>query len=185
MQLFIPSVITIVIAAVLAFLVIPRIGALILASVSLLALIAVGFHHYHMFYSEYRLSTWQNGIGENAPFFVLGFAILFIIASILFMFQGGGQAQEALAAPLENISEAVENVVANTKPSNANGIAAGLMNQGANVVNAAKTLFAAALPTLNSANAAKLANGNANAAKPNAAKQSPVIPGLGFRASEV
>ena len=193
MQLFIPSVITIVIAAVLAFLVIPRTGALILASVSLLALIAVGFHHYNMFYSEYMLSTWQNGIGENAPFFVLGFALLFIIGSLLFMFQGGEGAkgavntvQQALAAPLETLSESMENVV-NAKPSNANGIAAGLVNQGANAVNAAKNLFAAAtaaLPGLNVV-APKPSNANAAAKPPNAAKQSPVIPGLGFRASEV
>lgn len=171
MQLFIPSVITIVIAAVLAFLVIPRTGALILASVSLLAVIAVGLHHYNLFYSEYMLSTWQNGIGANASFIVLGLAILFIISSILFMFKGGADTgaaagavnsvKDALSAPFEGMTASVEKVA-----NASNSGVAGFFNKGLAAVNGA-------------------VNAATNAVKNNANKTSPLIPGLGFRASEL
>lgn len=177
MQLFIPSVITIVIIAVLAFLVIPRTGSLILASVSLLALIAVGFHHYNLFYSEYMMSTWQNGIGANAPFIVLALAIVFIISSILFMFQGGeakgaaiNSIQEALAAPMETLSQSMENVI-NTKSSNILPNVSGatdFFNRGITAVNNAANTMVNNVTKFN-----------------NQSKVSPVIPGLGFRASEV
>ncbi len=185
MQLFIPSVITIVIAAVLAFLVIPRTGALILASVSLLAVIAVGLHHYNLFYSEYMLSTWQNGIGANASFIVLALAIVFIISSILFMFRGGDSGstaaataasgavntvKEALSAPFEAMTASVEKVANATSTNAANSGAAGFFNKGLAAITGV-------------ANAAKSAV--TNATKNNANKTSPFIPGLGFRASEV
>jgi hypothetical protein len=189
MQLFIPSVITIVIAAMLAFLVIPRTGALILAGVSLLAIIAVGIHHYNLFYSEYMLSTWQNGIGANASFLVLGLAIVFIISSILFMFTGGAGAsankatdavnsvQDALSAPFENLSESVKNVV-NATPANAlNTGATGFFNKGLAAVTGAANAFKNA--------ASNVATNATNVVKNNALKVSPMIPGLGFRASEV
>jgi len=105
MELFLPSLFVIVIAALLAFVIIPRMGSLILAITSLIALIVAGIHHYNLFYSEYQLSTWQNGIGSNAPFFVLGLAILFIIGAIYYMFTGGSIAN-------------VKNVITNTIPSN-------------------------------------------------------------------
>jgi hypothetical protein len=52
--------------AFFAFFVIPKTGPMILAGVSLVALIAAGIHHYKMFYSEYYLSTWQNGLTSYA-----------------------------------------------------------------------------------------------------------------------
>ena len=192
MQLFIPSVITIVIAAVLAFLVIPRTGALILAAVSLLAIITVGIHHYNLFYSEYMLSTWQNGIGANASFIVLGLAIVFIISSILFMFTGGvgasagnaagavNSVQEALSAPFETFSESVKNV-ANATPSNVLNIGAtGFFNKGLAAVTGATNFMKNA-----ATNAAEQVSNVTNVVKNNALKASPMIPGLGFRASEV
>lgn len=108
MELFLPSLFVIVIAALLAFVIIPRMGSLILAITSLLALIVAGIHHYNLFYAEYQLSTWQNGIGANAPFFVLGLAILFIIGAIFYMFTGGSVA---------NVKNVITNTIPNALPS--------------------------------------------------------------------
>lgn len=187
MQLFIPSVITIVIAAVLAFLVIPRTGALILASISLLAVIAVGIHHYNLFYSEYMLSTWQNGIGANASFIVLALAIVFIISSILYMFKGGASTdatgaaagavntvKDAFTAPFEAMTASVEKVANATSatPANTGNVGAtGFFNKGLAAVTGAVNAVANTVAT--------------NMSKNNANKASPLIPGLGFRASEV
>jgi len=188
MQLFIPTLITIVIAAVLAFIVIPRTGALILASVSLLALIAAGIHHYNLFYSEYMLSTWQNGIGANASFIILGLAIVFIIGSVFYMFTGTGTSvaanigsinsvQEALAAPLNAMSQSMEQVM-NTKPSveNTGGIT-GAFNKGLDAITNVANVVTNNVNTV--------VNNALNGAKANASKFSPIIPGTNFRASEI
>lgn len=185
MQLFIPALITVVIAAILAFLVIPRTGALILASVSLLALIAAGIHHYNLFYSEYMLSTWQNGLGENASFIILGLAIIFIIGAIFYMFTGGAAGaiggvnsiQEALSAPFESMSNSMEKTM-NAEPN------IGTVNTNP-FANAMKTVTGV---VSGAANAVKNMPGNIAKVVNDTAKRnnlSPLIPGTSFRASEI
>jgi hypothetical protein len=125
MELFLPSLFVVVIAALLAFVIIPRMGSMILAITSLIALVLAGIHHYNLFYAEYQLSTWQNGIGANAPFFILGLALLFIIGSIFFIFTGSAPVTLAKVAnmlpessPLEELTERVEKSVTNMPPAN-------------------------------------------------------------------
>ena len=48
MELFLPSLFVVVIAALLAFVIIPRMGSMILAITSLIALILAGYHHYNL-----------------------------------------------------------------------------------------------------------------------------------------
>jgi hypothetical protein len=188
MQLFLPTLITVVIAAILAFLVIPRTGALILASVSLLALIAAGIHHYNLFYSEYMLSTWQNGLGANASFVILALAIIFIIGSIFYMFVGvaaGGTGaatgavntiQEALAAPFEAMSSSMEKTI-NAQPAGTSGITNMITTAIQNVKGAANTVTNAI------SNVAKVTNNVVNVGRRN--NISPLLPGLDFRASQI
>ncbi len=185
MELFLPSLFVVVIAALLAFVIIPRMGSMILAITSLIALILAGFHHYNLFYSEYQLSTWQNGIGTNAPFFILGLAILFIIGAIFYMFRGGaasvasvvtnlgniGNVKNMLPAtsPMEEIQNAVQNSVANMPPANtATNPITGAINAGL------KNIVGNVAPT-----------GNNRSANNKPANNKSMIPNLGFRASEI
>lgn len=162
--------------AFFAFIVIPRIGAPILAGVSLLALIAAGVHHYKMFYSEYYLSTWQNGLAAYAPFVILGLAILFIIGAIFYMFSGGetkAALANAVTAPIEAIQEAVSNSAAIMPSANsATNALTQALNKG---INAVANVIPAA-PS-NTGNVPKPNSGNA--------AKSPNIPGLGFPPSQV
>ena len=173
MELFLPSLMIIVVMAFFAFLVIPRTGPMILAGVSLIALIAAGVHHYKMFYSEYYLSTWQNGLAAYAPFVILGLAILFIIGAIFYMFSGG-ETTSAIAnivsTPMEAIQEAV-NTSANSMPS---------ANTATNPITAAINKGINAVANV----AAPPANRPANNRPANAVK-SPNIPGMGFPPSAV
>ncbi len=114
MELFIPSLLVIVISAFIAFLVVPRLGPMILGVVSLIALIAAGAHHWSMFQTEYRLSTWQNALASYTPWIVLGLAILAILGALLSFFTGASP-KEILTTPMEKIQEAVVNA-ANTMP---------------------------------------------------------------------
>lgn len=82
MELFLPGVIVILLAAFFGFLVLPRLGSTVLAVLSVVALCIVAYHHYSMFASEYRLATWQVGITAYAPWIVLGLLFCFIIALV-------------------------------------------------------------------------------------------------------
>ncbi len=189
MQLFIPSLIVIILAAILAFLVIPRTGPMILAVVSLVALIAVGVHHYSLFYSEYQLSTWQNGLAANASFIVLGIALLFIVGAILFMFTGDTSAiRNAMTAPMETLEESIMNSSALPPASTATNSVTSALNQGitsmmgnSNQTNRKNTNTntgaMAAITKPFEAMGETISNIKNSASK--------AIPGLGFKASEI
>jgi len=79
MELFLPGIISLVLAAFFAFLVLPRLGTGVLVGISIVALLLAGWHHYFMFSSEYRLSTWQDAYIGYAPWVVILVALLFIV----------------------------------------------------------------------------------------------------------
>jgi hypothetical protein len=176
MEIFLPSLIIFVVLAFFIFLVLPRTGPMVLAVVCLIALIAAGMNHYTMFYSEYALSTWQYSLAAYTPWVILGLALIFVISAAMFMFSGGDMkgAMNAVTTPMESIQEAVANSAA-AMPSAASAT---------NVVTA----------TLNRAMNGP-AGGNSSAPAPGAGfgfgnnkknnAKSPVIPGLGFAASDV
>jgi hypothetical protein len=169
MELFVPGLIVLLVSAFFIFLILPRMGAMVLAIASLLALIAVGIHHYSQFYTEYRLSTWQNTLTAYAPWVTLGFALIVMISSIIFFFSGEetrGKIVNAVSTPMEAIQDKVAEAAA-AMPSAAsatNAVTAGINN----IINKATTT-------------------NGSAAQPNARRnntvKSPNIPGAGFSAS--
>jgi hypothetical protein len=184
MELFIPGLIVFVLVAFFIFLILPRMGPMVLAVASLLALVAAGIHHYTFFSSEYALSTWQYGLASYAPFLVLGLAILFIISALMFVF-GGGAVPEAIATPMQQIQEAVVNSVNAMPPANtATNPLTAAINTGLNAIGIG-----------NSTNVNK--GGNArppNARPPNAPKPAnggiaglftPPIPGTNIRPSQI
>lgn len=130
-----------------------------------------------MFYSEYALSTWQYSLAAYTPWIILGFALIFVISAAMFMFSGGDMkgAMNAVTTPMESIQEAVANSAA-AMPSAASAT---------NVVTA----------TLNRAMNGPAGGGNSSGPAPGAGfgfgtnkknnAKSPVIPGLGFAASDV
>ena len=165
-----PGLIIIVLLAFFVFLVLPRMGAMVLAVVCLIALIAAGINHYSMFYSEYSLSTWQYGLAAYTPWVVLGVSFVFIISAIMFMLgspETKAKMMNSVATPMETIQEAVAN-------------SAAIMPPAATATNAVTATLNRAINANASAPAA--AFGNAN--KRNNAK-SPNLPGLGFKASNV
>jgi len=177
MELFLPSLIVILLVAFFIFMVLPRIGPMILAVVALIALIAAGFHHYSLFASEYSLSTWQYGLAAYTPWIVLGLAFIFIISSVMFI-MGGPEAKAAMlntiSTPMETIQESIANSTANM-PSAASAT---------NVVTAGINRAINSVPG-NAAAAAPAPTANANRANANRNKKTPNIPGLGFSASQV
>jgi hypothetical protein len=109
MELFLPGLFVLLISALFIFLVVPRVGSLALAVISIITLIAVISNHAYMFKDEYRLSTWQNQLGSYAPFAVLGVAIIVILLVAVNMFTG--KVMETIKAPVEILQTSVQNAV--------------------------------------------------------------------------
>jgi len=166
MEIFVPGLIILIIAGFYVFLVLPKMGPMVLAVISLIALIAAGVHHYSMFYTEYKLSTWQYSLAAYTPWVILGFALITMISAILFMFTGGSaaKAMNAVSTPMEAIQEAVTNSVNAMPPANTatNPVTAAINT----VVNNVSMIQAPAPQKTNNA-------------------KSPVVPGLGYSASSV
>lgn len=132
-------------------------GTVILSVVCALILVGVLFHHYTMFSSEYRLSTWQNGLAAYAPLVIIGFSILIIIAVAVSLFTGNS-ITNTIQSPIETLQS---------------GIAAS-MDAMPSAASATNPVTSAVNGVLNSKPAnAKTANNKS------------LIPTLGFRASNV
>jgi hypothetical protein len=161
MELFIPGLATLLIMGLIVFLIVPRLGAPILAILSILILIYAVYNHIQLFSFEYKYSTWQDRLKEYASFIIVGALILGILLYLGFLFATKGsealpvasvetptnmaQANEAVVNATKSIANTVTNVVNTVK--NAVGMNATSNNtnkQGvlANLGNILKTPFA-------------------------------------------
>jgi ABC-type transport system involved in multi-copper enzyme maturation permease subunit len=166
MELVLPGLIILLLSAFFVFMVVPRMGSTVLAVTSLIALILAGIQHYSMFYSEYKLSTWQASIAGYGPLIVLGLALLFIV-SATFSALFGATSQNSLATPIDVIAEAVSNIK-NGLPS------------AASATNAVTSNINHALSTIAPNNSSRT-----NTSRSNNSTKTSLIPELGYRASEV
>jgi hypothetical protein len=148
MELFIPSVLVLFLAAAVVFFVFPRFGASTLALISVVLLAFGVYQHMNAFGTEYRLSTWQYSITAYAPYVMIG-GLLLVIAFYLMSLT---TRTNATAPSMPEIPSIAEMPPANT--------ATNLVTEGVN--NALKGI---ANVTGNAAAAVGLANankGNAN-----------------------
>jgi len=128
MEFFIPGLLLFLVAIILSFFIAPKVTPLIAAVLSI-GLLTVGvYEHHKMFASEYRLSTWQDGIKIYAPA-VMIFAILLFIIYSLFAFFSNGKVPipsfSTMTPPSENTAthsfmNSVNSVVNSLKPKNVN-----------------------------------------------------------------
>ena len=127
MELFIPSILALIIAAVIVMFVLPRLSSVILGALALVFLAIAAYQHYNFFYTEYRQSTWQLPLLEYAPSLLLGGLVLFLIFFIIYFIGTNTNAQAG--APLVAMNAAVERV-ANQAPT-----VAGVTNAVTNAAN--------------------------------------------------
>jgi peptidoglycan/LPS O-acetylase OafA/YrhL len=106
MEIFLPGLLVLLISAIFVFMVLPRMGTVVLAVVCVVALAAVLLHHHSMFSTEYRMSTWQNGLASYAPMILLGFAILIVTAVAVSLFTGKS-ITETIEAPIQTIQSGI------------------------------------------------------------------------------
>ncbi len=115
MELFIPSLFAILLAAVVIMYVLPRFSPVVLGVLALIFLVVAAWHHYKFFASEYQISTWQLPLVQYAPYLLIGGLVLFML---FFIVNFIGTSSSAAAAPVAAMNESV-NKVANTVTNNA------------------------------------------------------------------
>jgi len=128
MEFFIPGFAALLIAALLVFLVLPRLGAPVLAVLSLLLLAFGVYNHYQLFASEYRFSTWQSHFKNYAPFIMVGFLIISILFYMGFLY--GTKGVEALPASNLPVNNALVNTVVNNSKGIINSVTTAVTNVG-------------------------------------------------------
>ena len=89
MEFFIPGITIMFITIYISSRIIPRVTPLIAAVLSIIFLIFGVYEHYSMFASEYRLSTWQDGMKAYAPAVMIVATFLFISYSSFSLFENG------------------------------------------------------------------------------------------------
>ena len=118
MEFFIPGLLIFLVAICLSFALSPRVTPLIAAILSIGFLTFGVYEHYKMFASEYRLSTWQDGLKIYAPAIMICATLIFIIYAIFAFFTNG-----TVPVPkMPNITAPSENTITNTMMESVNGI---------------------------------------------------------------
>ena len=131
MEFFIPSLLLFLVSIGITFTIAPRFTPLVVAILSIGFLTLGVYQHYKMFASEYRLSTWQQGLKIYAPALMIGAIIIFIIYAILAFFTKG-----SVPVPsIPNITGPSENSATNQVVESLNKIGNVFTNTTTNVIN--------------------------------------------------
>ena len=107
MEFFLPGLAALLIAALIVFLVLPRLGAPILVGLSVALLVFCLYNHYSLFAAEYRYSTWQEQLKWYAPVLMYGGLTVGIIMYLGYLYNNNG----ANILPASNISTEPNTVV--------------------------------------------------------------------------
>ena len=137
MEFFIPGLLFFIVIVVFTFVMAPRATPMIAAVLSIVFLMFGIYDHQQRFASEYRLSTWQDGIKIYAPFLMIAAIILFIIYGMIAFFTGGSVPVPNVTIPsitevTNGLRESINNTV-NTISNAANNL--GGNNKGNGLLN--------------------------------------------------
>lgn len=97
MELFLPSVIVLLLAAAVVFFLLPQFGPATLAVVSAVLLSLGLYQHYTTFGTEYRFSTWQ--LVSFSPYLLIGGLLIVIAIFLLYTIPVSGPAVPNVELP--------------------------------------------------------------------------------------
>jgi predicted PurR-regulated permease PerM len=163
MEFFIPSLLLFLVSIGITFTIAPRFTPLVVAILSIGFLTLGVYQHYKMFASEYRLSTWQQGLKVYAPALMIGAIIIFIIYAILAFFTKG-----AVPIPsIPNITGPSENSATNQVMESLNKIGNAFTNTTNTVINKVNNIINKGNNNGSNNTALKNNKGNGNTNKKN------------------
>jgi hypothetical protein len=88
METFIPGICLFIVSILAVFMISPHLTPFITAILAILFLTFGVHQHYQLFASEYRLSTWQEGLKLYAPAVMIIGIILFLMYGMVTLFSG-------------------------------------------------------------------------------------------------
>jgi hypothetical protein len=162
MQLFFPSVILVIVAFIIIFLVMPKLSPLVIVTISAILLVAGTYNHFVTFWNEYQQSTWQNNLKIFAPGIFIAILLVYIFVVLSSIFTGGSVPVPTLPNVELPSAESATNPVTAAINSTMNGV-----NSAMNSVTNAATN---AMNTVSNS----VGLGNSNAPKNNAPKNNGV-----------
>lgn len=83
MELYLPSLIILLLAGLVIIAILPRLSPLILVIIVSLLLAITGYHHATLFREEYAQSTWQKTVYNSGYAFVIAMVVLLSIGFAL------------------------------------------------------------------------------------------------------
>ncbi len=128
MELFLPSVIVLLLAAAVIFFLLPKFGPATLAIISAVLLALGLYQHYNTFGSEYRFSTWQ--LVSFSPFILIGGLLVVIAIFLLYTIPVG-----SAAAPTVELPTIANMPSPNTSTNMVTGLINNSLNTAANFFN--------------------------------------------------
>lgn len=141
MEFFIPGMLLFLLFLGLAFYFVPKATPMIAAILSIAFLIYGVRDHAQRFSSEYRLSTWQDGLKIYAPAIMFLVIIVFVIYSILAFFTSGSVPVPPMPDVEVPTMEDITTNITNTINTTANNINKGLNLNNYNKRNNNNTLL--------------------------------------------
>jgi hypothetical protein len=114
MELFLPSLLLFLIAVIVIAFLLPRMSPLIIVLLSA-GLLGVGvYHHFNLFWDDYKQSTWQDQLRAFAPGIMLILIVLYVLYALLTVFTGGQVPVPSLPSVELPSAETATNVVTET-----------------------------------------------------------------------
>lgn len=121
MELFLPSLLLFVLAAILVVGVYPYVSPFILATLAALTIGLVVYQHTSFFQDEYRNITWQDALQGSSGAILIGILVIFMVGWLLnlagkWMWSSSKTVQPMPSMPM-NLQKYVKNLSPNYKPS--------------------------------------------------------------------
>jgi hypothetical protein len=129
MELFLPSVLVFLVAAAVAVALVPRFSPLVIVTLAIALLFVGTYHHFQVFWNEYRQSTWQDTLKLFAPTLILVAIFIYLLFVILSFFTGGA----VPVPPIPNIQMPAAETATNAVTA--------ALNRGINAVNNAGSVI--------------------------------------------
>lgn len=126
MEFFLPSLFIFLLAVIVISFVVPRMSPMIIIGMSAVLLGFGVYHHFKLFWNEYKQSTWQDQLRLFAPGIMLTVIIIYVLFSLLMFFTGGSvpvPPMPKIELPPANtatnvVTETINNIIAPIMPNN-------------------------------------------------------------------
>lgn len=126
MELFLPSLFIFLLSAAVVIAIVPRLSPILIVLFAGVLLAFGVYHHFSLFWNEYRLSTWQEQLKIFAPGIMIAAIIVYLLIAIISFFTGAkvpAPSMPSIVLPPANtatnmVTSTINNILQNAVPAN-------------------------------------------------------------------